>query len=199
MEEKNNLESFQSIPASFSSSLSAAKASFYHSIFQASSSNPRKLFSTFSPLLNPPPPPPLSSLSADDFVHHFEKKNDFLQLVRSSCPRTCLLDPISSSLLQTISAELLPFLTSLINSSMTTGCVPGDFKMARVAPLLKKTTQDPLISKTTDRYSSCLFCPKHLSMQYLNNSLFISLRMISSTPTSQASRRATRLRLLYSM
>jgi hypothetical protein len=50
------------------------------------------------------------------------------------------LNPIpSSTLLQTISGDL-PFLTSLINSSQTSGCVPSDFKMARVAPLLKKPT-----------------------------------------------------------
>ncbi|KAM9513398.1 uncharacterized protein ACWYII_046825 [Salvelinus alpinus] len=68
-----DLASFHSLLSTFSSSVSAAKATFYHSKFQASASNPRKLFATFSSLLNPPPP---SSLSADDFVNHFEKKVD---------------------------------------------------------------------------------------------------------------------------
>ena len=58
-------------------------------------------------------------------------------------PTTCPLDPIPSSLLQTISGDLLPFLTSLINSSLTAGYVPSVFKRARVAPLLKKPTLDP--------------------------------------------------------
>ncbi|KAM9503495.1 uncharacterized protein ACWYII_000755 [Salvelinus alpinus] len=71
-----DLASFHSLLSTFSSSVSAAKATFYHSKFQASASNPRKLFATFSSLLNPPPPPPPSSLSADDFVNHFEKKVD---------------------------------------------------------------------------------------------------------------------------
>ncbi|KAM9418959.1 uncharacterized protein ACWYII_022362 [Salvelinus alpinus] len=136
-----------------------------------------KLFATFSSLLNPPPPPPPSSLSADDFVNHFEKKVDDIRssfaksndtagsahtalpcaltsfsplspdeisrLVTAGRPTTCPLDPIPSSLLQTISGDLLPYLTSLINSSLTAGYVPSVFKRARVAPLLKKPTLDP--------------------------------------------------------
>ncbi|XP_071211360.1 GDP-fucose protein O-fucosyltransferase 2 isoform X1 [Salvelinus alpinus] len=43
----------------------------------------------------------------------------------------------------TISGDLLPYLTSLINSSLTAGYVPSVFKRARVAPLLKKPTLDP--------------------------------------------------------
>ncbi|KAM9403710.1 uncharacterized protein ACWYII_027880 [Salvelinus alpinus] len=57
-----DLASFHSLLSTFSSSVSAAKATFYHSKFQASASNPRKLFATFSSLLNPPPPPPPPSL-----------------------------------------------------------------------------------------------------------------------------------------
>ncbi|XP_064880117.1 uncharacterized protein LOC135573865 [Oncorhynchus nerka] len=170
-----DLASFHSLLSTFSSSVSAAKATFYHSKFQASASNPRKLFATFSSLLNPPPPP--SSLSADDFVNHFEKKvddirssfaksndtagsahtalpcaltsfsplspDDISRLVTAGRPTTCPLDPIPSSLLQTISGDLLPYLTSLINSSLTAGYVPPVFKRARVAPLLKKPTLDP--------------------------------------------------------
>ncbi|KAM9398239.1 uncharacterized protein ACWYII_032095 [Salvelinus alpinus] len=172
-----DLASFHSLLSTFSSSLSAAKATFYHSKFQASASNPRKLFATFSSLLNPPPPPPPSSLSADDFVNHFEKKVDDIRssfaksndtagsahtaqpcaltsfsplspdeisrLVTAGRPTTCPLDPIPSSLLQTISGDLLPYLTSLINSSLTAGYAPSVFKRARVAPLLKKPTLDP--------------------------------------------------------
>ncbi|KAL7884572.1 hypothetical protein AOLI_G00073420 [Acnodon oligacanthus] len=41
---------------------------------ETSASNPRKLFSIFSSLLNPPPPPPPSSLTPEDFVTFFEEK-----------------------------------------------------------------------------------------------------------------------------
>ena len=36
--------------------------------------------------------------------------------------------------------DILPFLTSTINSSLTSGIVPASFKTARIKPLLKKTT-----------------------------------------------------------
>ncbi|KAJ8340789.1 hypothetical protein SKAU_G00330800 [Synaphobranchus kaupii] len=42
---------------------------------------PRKLFSTFSSLLIPPPPPSPTSLSADDFLIHFEEK---VAMIRNS-------------------------------------------------------------------------------------------------------------------
>jgi hypothetical protein len=58
-------------------------------------------------------------------------------------PTTCLFNPIHSSLLQTISEELLQIITFLFNSSLTTGCVPSDNKMARVVNLLEKLTLDP--------------------------------------------------------
>ncbi|KAM9540266.1 uncharacterized protein ACWYII_038363 [Salvelinus alpinus] len=69
--------------------------------------------------------------------------DEISRLVTAGRPTTCPLDPIPSSLLQTISGDLLPYLTSLINSSLTAGYVPSVFKRARVAPLLKKPTLDP--------------------------------------------------------
>uniref|UniRef100_A0A8C5D126 Reverse transcriptase domain-containing protein n=1 Tax=Gadus morhua TaxID=8049 RepID=A0A8C5D126_GADMO len=53
---------------------------------------------------------------------------------------TCPLDAIPSSLLQDVSSDILPFLTSIINSSLTSGIVPASLKTARIKPLLKKTT-----------------------------------------------------------
>ncbi|XP_064183365.1 uncharacterized protein LOC135250705 isoform X2 [Anguilla rostrata] len=44
-----------------------------------------------------------------------------------------------------ISPEILPFITSLVNSSLTSGCFPSTFKKALISPLLKKTTLDPSI------------------------------------------------------
>ena len=56
-----------------------------------------------------------------------------------------------------------------------------------------------LTSKTVVRYPFFLFCPKHLSVLSLTNSLAISLRTIFWTLTSQASRRVTQPRLLSSV
>ncbi|KAK3575211.1 hypothetical protein QTP86_022002, partial [Hemibagrus guttatus] len=43
---------------------------------------------------------------------------------------------------QTISPDLLPFITS-VNGSLTSGHVPTVFKKARVIPILKKPALDP--------------------------------------------------------
>ncbi|KAK3542097.1 hypothetical protein QTP86_013425 [Hemibagrus guttatus] len=46
-------------------------------------------------------------------------------------------------MLQTISPELLPFITTVINGSLTSGHVPTAFKKDRVIPVLKKPALDP--------------------------------------------------------
>uniref|UniRef100_A0A8C2XFQ1 Reverse transcriptase domain-containing protein n=1 Tax=Cyclopterus lumpus TaxID=8103 RepID=A0A8C2XFQ1_CYCLU len=45
--------------------------------------------------------------------------------------------------LQSIAPDLHPFLTHLINTSLSTGCFPNSLRPARVNPLLKKPTLDP--------------------------------------------------------
>ncbi|KAK3556109.1 hypothetical protein QTP70_005553 [Hemibagrus guttatus] len=68
---------------------------------------------------------------------------EVLQIIRSCNPTTCPLDPIPSAVLQTISPDLLPFITTVINGSLTSGHVPTVFKKARVIPILKKPALDP--------------------------------------------------------
>ncbi|KAK3537156.1 hypothetical protein QTP70_002650 [Hemibagrus guttatus] len=68
---------------------------------------------------------------------------EVLQITRSCNPTTCPLDPIPSAVLQTISPDLLPFITTVINGSLTSGHVPTVFKKARVIPILKKPALDP--------------------------------------------------------
>ncbi|KAG5857228.1 hypothetical protein ANANG_G00017120, partial [Anguilla anguilla] len=67
------------------------------------------------------------------------------QLLLSHRPTTCALDPIPSSLLQAITPDILPFVTSLVNSSLSSGCFPSSFKRAHITPLLKKPTLDPSV------------------------------------------------------
>ncbi|KAK3547668.1 hypothetical protein QTP86_026916 [Hemibagrus guttatus] len=47
------------------------------------------------------------------------------------------------AMLQTISPDLLPFITTVINGSITSGHVPTAFKKARVIPILKNPALDP--------------------------------------------------------
>ncbi|KAK3539398.1 hypothetical protein QTP70_006301 [Hemibagrus guttatus] len=68
---------------------------------------------------------------------------EVLQIIWSCNPTTCPLDPISSAMLQTFSPELLPFITTVINGSLTSAHVPTVFKKARVIPILKKPALDP--------------------------------------------------------
>ncbi|KAK3563662.1 hypothetical protein QTP86_033500, partial [Hemibagrus guttatus] len=68
---------------------------------------------------------------------------EVLQIIRSCNPTTCPLDPIPSTMLHTISPVLLPFITTVINGSLTSGHVPTAFKKARVIPILKKPALDP--------------------------------------------------------
>ncbi|KAK3541925.1 hypothetical protein QTP86_008184 [Hemibagrus guttatus] len=67
---------------------------------------------------------------------------EVLQITRSCNPTTCPLDLIPSAMLQTISPDLLPFITTIINGSLTSGHVPTVFKKARVIPILKKPALD---------------------------------------------------------
>ncbi len=80
---------------------------------------------------------PLLKLLSSPSVPSLRRK---YQLLLSSHPTTCPLDPIPSHLLQAISPTLLPALTHIINTSLLTGICPTTFKQARVTPLLKKPT-----------------------------------------------------------
>ncbi|KAM9470369.1 putative RNA-directed DNA polymerase from transposon X-element isoform 2-T2 [Clarias gariepinus] len=80
-----------------------------------------------------PPLVEFSNLSSDEIQ----------QIISSSNPTTCSLDPIPSTMLQAISRDLLPFTTAIINQSISSGHVPAAFKKARVIPILKKPCLDP--------------------------------------------------------
>ena len=64
-------------------------------------------------------------------------------VITKSAPKTCSLDPMPTPLLLEILDCLLPSLTALINSSLSSGLFPQAFKSAIIFPLLKKPSLDP--------------------------------------------------------
>ncbi|KAJ8333439.1 hypothetical protein SKAU_G00414470 [Synaphobranchus kaupii] len=185
----DDLASYHTLLAAFIAATTSAKTSFFQSKIDACVSNPCKLFSTFS------------SLSAGDFLTHFEGKvaviwnsfthpviphiphtepiatlssfkiledSDVLQLVTRHRATTCPLDPIHSAVLQSISAELLPYLSSIINTSLICDHVPAAFKTARVTPLLKKPSLDPSDVRNYRPVSLLPFLSKTIECAVLN-------------------------------
>ena len=64
------------------------------------------------------------------------------KVILESASKSCELDPIPSWLLKASLDALLPFLTDIINSSLSSGIVPTAFKLSHIRPLLKKANLD---------------------------------------------------------
>ena len=58
-------------------------------------------------------------------------------MIRTLAKKSCPLDPPPKTLVVSCLAVLLPVITGMINSSLTTGNFPDDWKKAVVSPLLK--------------------------------------------------------------
>ena len=65
-----------------------------------------------------------------------------LELILKTASKSCKLDPIPTSLTKQYLDALVPVITKIINTSLTTGIVPDCFKSAIVKPLLKKPGLD---------------------------------------------------------
>ncbi|XP_077937991.1 uncharacterized protein LOC144383603 [Gasterosteus aculeatus] len=120
----DDLLEFQSLLSSFSASISAAKSSFYQSKIESSFSNPKKLFSIFSNLLEPPPPPPPSTLLPGDFVNYFTKKIADIRSSFSNPPPTSRVPPTSplSPSLPSFTALSPNQILTLVTSARPTTC-----------------------------------------------------------------------------
>jgi hypothetical protein len=71
--------------------------------------------------------------------------DDMGKLLKGMPTKTCSLDPLPTWLLKepAISNVVLPFITGIINSSLSRGHVPKELKVANICPRLKKPTADP--------------------------------------------------------
>ncbi len=83
--------------------------------------------------------------SPEEQFHSFSTigEEELYKLVKSSKPTTCMLDPIPAKLLKEVLPEVIDPLLAIINSSLSLGYVPKNFKLAVIKPLIKKPQLDP--------------------------------------------------------
>ena len=87
---------------------------------------------------------------------------DVIKLINAAPAKTCQLDPAPTWLVKKFSSQLAPFITLLINSSLTLGIFPAKFKHAVVTPLLKKGAADGAQLKNFRPVSNLPFLAKLL-------------------------------------
>ena len=94
----------------------------------------------------PPPNPtacPDTSFAGNPLLTFEPVTDEFvLKIINSASAKSCELDPIPTTLLYENLDILLPTITNIINTSLTTGIVPRDLKTAVVTPLFKKPSLD---------------------------------------------------------
>lgn len=95
-------------------------------------------------------------------------QDEVMKTIKSMSFKTCDLDPLPTSLYSDCLPHLLPFITDIINSSLSTGTVPDSFKSAIVRPLLKKHNLDPNELKNYRPVSNLSFLSKLLEKIVLN-------------------------------
>ena len=69
-------------------------------------------------------------------------ESDVCGLIQKSAKKTCPLDPMRASLVVGCLDVLLPVITRIVNSSLSSGYFPDEWKVALVNPLLKKAGLD---------------------------------------------------------
>ena len=108
--------------------------------------------------------------------------------------KSCELDPIPTTLLYENLDILLPTLTNIINTSLTTGIVPPDLKTAIVRPLLKKLSLDKNLLENYRPISNFPLLSKKFLKSFSTNFSPISKKTTSAIPFNQPIEQDTALR-----
>ena len=123
----------------------------------------------------PPPNPtacPDTSFAGNPLLTFESVTDEFvLKIINSASAKSCELDPIPTTLLYENLDILLPTITNIINTSLTTGIVPLDLKTAIVKPLLKKPSLDKNLLKNYRPISNLPFLSKILEKVVLHKLL----------------------------
>ena len=113
--------------------------------------------------------------------------------------KSCSLDPIPTNLTKQYLNDIIPLITRIINTSLTSGTVPSQFKQAIVTPILKKKNLDNNHLKNYRPISNLPFLSKVLERVVLNQ-LQNHLHSNNLVETHQAAYRknhSTETALLY--
>jgi hypothetical protein len=87
-------------------------------------------------------------------------EDEVTALVRRAPPKSCELDPIPTWLLKQSAPQLVPAITTIINTFLSTSTVPITFKRAILRPLLKKRGLETSEYKNFQPVSSLPFISK---------------------------------------
>lgn len=131
-----------------------------------------------TPFTPSPPSPPFSGSPLSSFkpVTADHVKN----LIKKMSIKTCELDPLPSVLLSDCIDKLLPAITDIINTSLSSGVFPENFKSAIVRPLLKKPNLDHNELRNYRPVSNLPFLSKLLErivLEQLNEHLSLNVLM----------------------
>jgi len=91
----------------------------------------------------PPPPPILRTASSSPASFRPCTPTEVSRIIMQSPVKSCMLDPVTTFLMRESVDLLLPFLTTLINTSLMQGRLPSSQKHAIVTPHLKRSGLDP--------------------------------------------------------
>ena len=69
-------------------------------------------------------------------------QSDVRRIIMSSPAKSCLLDPVPTFIVRETVDVLLPFITGIVNASLSQGSLPVSQKHAIVTPLLKRPGLD---------------------------------------------------------
>ena len=82
------------------------------------------------------------------------------KIIVKSPTKGCSLDPMPTWLVKGATEELIPVVTSIVNSSLSSGCVPESMKVAIINPLIKKPSLDPEVLSNYRPVSNLSFLSK---------------------------------------
>lgn len=143
------------------------------------------------------PPTDITPSCSSSFAEFCEVSLEVIkEVIEKSPSKSCPLDPVPTRTLKSCLNELLPALTSLVNSSLKTGVFPDSFKEGRLLPKIKKVSLDkeefsnfrpitnlPFVSKILERIAANQTC-HYLRLNNLYPKFQAAYQQFHSTETA---------------